>query len=295
MAPVEDLNLNPLQGSFSASVSELMDDLKKKHLLGPGSRLPLLNSLWEAILPRVFEAFEAFEATSPVFIAKSLTNTLYHLCLSPSSDPEGWLKQMKQGLVFFQNSYEMLDFAFVTAWMAGLPHLRAQSLEKLDSLGDSLLAVLFEDTLSANELRLGLKSSAFWHPQYEKKEIIATAESACIDLSLVHRIGSFRGWGGPFILPPTLYTHNGHCFVQSHSDSWILSADAFGWCLNRIPNLPVACEPALAIDNNQFNWQELSFKLTKKVPIPLSGVSLSTFYALAFPASFEIWILSKTV
>jgi len=276
MAAVEDLSV-PL------ALSELAQELERKRLLGPQSRLPLMNRLWQELLPALEQ-----QAPVPVALAEALSNALYHLCLRPAARPEAWLQHLLTGRLTCHQSQELLDLSVVAAWLAGLPELRANALQKLAGFPDLRLESLFLGRFSASELRLGLNSSPWWHPDHSPPPGTGAAE-----LRLCHVLGAFRGWGGPFLLPPQLSGKDGACFVSSGTDHWQLQADAFGWLLKRCNHLPVPQQPAQPWPAREAFWQGLKCLAPAELPNPICGLAGSDFLALASTQSFQICVLAS--
>lgn len=233
MAPVEDLKV-PLE------LAELAEELRRKSLLGNSSRLPLMNQLWQTFLPLLIPRYPAITP-----LAEALSNVLYHLCLSPSARPEEWLLRLNRGWPDCQQPQTLLDLAEVCAWLAGLPERREQALDKLPDLPDPLLEALFESPYQASELREGLCASAWWHPE----GLNQTQASWLANRPVLHVMGGFRGWGGPFLFPPSLYLASEQIWVQSGNEVWQILADVFGWKLKRGKCLPDHAEPADALSD----------------------------------------------
>jgi hypothetical protein len=57
-------------------------------------------------------------------------------------------------------------------------------------------------------------------------------------LSLVGRVGAFRGFGGTFIRPPQVTCPGGQFVASDGETHWLLHADLFGATLHRLPALP---------------------------------------------------------
>jgi hypothetical protein len=189
MAAVEDLKI-PLE------LAELAEELRRKSLLGNSSRLPLMNQLWQTFLPLLIPRYPTITP-----LAEALSNALYHLSLSPSARPEEWLLRLNRGLPDCQQAQTLLDLAEVCAWLAGLPERREPALAILQTLPDALLESVFLSPWSASALRAGLQASAWWHPEGLSQTPVAWDPS----LAVVHVMGGFRGWGGPFLFPPSLF------------------------------------------------------------------------------------------
>ncbi len=264
MAAVEDLKI-PLE------LAELAEELRRKSLLGNSSRLPLMNQLWQTFLPLLMPRFSAITP-----LAEALSNALYHLCLGPSARPEEWLLRLNRGLPDCQQPQTLLDLAEVCAWLAGQPERRERALEILQTLPDALLESVFLSSWSASALRAGLQASAWWHPEGLKQTPAAWDPNRAV----VHVMGGFRGWGGPFLFPPHLYLAAEQIWVQSGNEVWQILADVFGWKLKRSKYLPGHAVPAQALSDPDH---------------PASGLFLAEgngFQVLASLNSFKLQLLA---
>lgn len=272
MAAVEDLTLAP----ELADLSSLAQELRSRSLLGPQSRLPALNQLWQELLPKIARQWPQ----RPLLIwAEALSNALYHLCLTPGARPEDWLKRMQRGLAACPSLEQVLGLAEVCAWLAGLPERRELALHQLKHWPDALLEALFDSELPAAELRQGLQQSAWWHPERQ------TPDTIC-----VHALGGFRGWGGPFLFPPELFIAPGQVWIQSGEVCWQIVADAFGAQLKRKQSLPPEAEAVLfpMPENSPF-----SERAQAHFCLPTSALHLAQsddLCAVVSPQSFKLLV-----
>ena len=113
----------------------------------------------------------------------------------------------------------------VAAWAVGLAQFRESALASAESLPDDALAAAIgaPEPLEAAATVAQLRADRWWRPDREPPEAG----------SVVHRVGGFRGFGGPFLAPPEVVTTDGHVEVRSGDDVWALHADAWGATLTR--------------------------------------------------------------
>lgn len=281
MAAVEDLTLPP----ELAVLKELAQELTRKHLLGPQSRLPLMNRLWQEILPQLSLEIDL------VPLAEALSNALYHLCLSPSARPQDWLAYLQSGLAHGQNSStellatDLLAFAELCAWLSGMAALRERALGHLALLSDAWLACLWPGRFQPEILRQSL-AQRWWHPDR------TPAQSPSPAWQNVHILGGFRGWGGPFLLPPQLFTAQGEIWIQSESESWRMYADSFGWQLSRQSGLPTGAQTAQTLTASQLAALSTQVPTLPPEPVLAAGQDI---WVLASPLSFQLWVFCGTL
>lgn len=119
----------------------------------------------------------------------------------------------------------------VAAWAVGLAHARAGALAVAGDLAPPVLAAaLGVDDLPGDALDR-LRADRWWRP---------TGPVAAG--TVVHRVGGFRGFGGPFLAAPLVAPVDGRIVVASGPARWHLHADAFGATLTRLgadgPSVP---------------------------------------------------------
>src|SRR5262249_32839538 len=105
----------------------------------------------------------------------------------------------------------------VAAWGLGLSHFRGSALVVAATLScDALLAALGADPSTAPpNLLQHLREDRWWQPARTKPSAPTVA----------HRVGGFRGFGGPFFHPPKVGRRDGCIVIRSGDDSWQLHAD----------------------------------------------------------------------
>lgn len=212
--------------------NELYDvslDLFRTGFFGTETRLAALDRLWIVILPNL----AALVARAPQRVAGALSNALVNLAAHSTARSDQWLNELMRIGPMCQSENELLDVAGVLAWRAGMAHLRSGAVERLARLPVSLAAqaVGLETTPEASvweDVRERIAQDRWFNPAS------AANGSATAGPTLVHVVGSFRGFGGSFMKPPHVVLHDESLHVLDESSIWRLHADCFGTHLQRI-------------------------------------------------------------
>lgn len=212
--------------------SELYDvslDLFRTGFFGLETRLVALDRLWKEILPNLAPAI----ARAPRRVAGALSNALVNMAAHSTARSDQWLSELMRIGPLCQSENELLDASSVLAWRAGMAQLRSGAVERLARLPVAVAAqaVGLESTPDADEwqrLRERIAQDRWFNPA------AASDGSATTGPTVVHIVGSFRGFGGSFMKPPHVVLHDEWLHVHDESDVWRLHADCFGTHLQRI-------------------------------------------------------------
>jgi len=184
------------------------------------------------------ELFERSEAVSTLWrellttlpslhtVAAPLTNAVYNLEQEPGADWRFWLKQMGKAVPLCTHLQSYLRTGQVLSWVSGLAHYRESALQLARELPEALLDQLVP--------RWDRVRTDPWWPRRPRPG----------ELSLVHQVGSFVGYGGVFRKPPEVVCAGPNRFLVSHgNDDWLLSCDGFGATLKRVCELELEDVP----------------------------------------------------
>lgn len=209
---------------------DLSLDLVGQELLGPDARYPLMVESWQTLLPRV----PRFIIEAPRALVGAVTNALYHLSVTPGARPREWLDIMNRAASFCPQAATFLHVGQVAAWRAGLAHYRSEALALAAQLATTspMLARLALNLPTANTktaplittLLNRLNADPWYRPE---------ASPTQPQLTIVARVGAFRGFGGLFLAPPRVSVEQGRFVIQESDAYWLLTADAFGATLHR--------------------------------------------------------------
>jgi hypothetical protein len=204
-------------------------DLLGQELLGGKSRYPFITQGWQMLFPSLAKHI----AAAPRQVTGALTNALYNLSLTPGARPAEWLETMSAAGPRCSDVETLLRLGQVAAWRAGLAHYRYGALD---------LCMKLEPALACAALRIApIITPASMDPVLERMTVepwldpaeAAEPRSRRSELTLVARVGAFRGFGGLFLAPPLVGAAGSQFIVRDGDNRWLLTADFFGATFHR--------------------------------------------------------------
>ncbi|WP_018610572.1 hypothetical protein [Uliginosibacterium gangwonense] len=184
------------------------------------AELPLTRLIWQHVLP----ACLPLALLQPRDTLGSLFNAALNLHTLDSSRQALWAREMARLVGRCANLANLRSLGQVLAWRCGLAHFRASALGIVRSLPAELaadaLAIPPGKDLTAT---LGEMEANIW---------FNPAQPTQTGLRVVHEVGGFSGFGGPFSCPPEVRVYADGFVVRSAERYWYLSADAFGTALH---------------------------------------------------------------
>lgn len=184
-------------------------ELVAQRLAGPQARHPWINETWSRLAAQLVH--------SPRQLIPALSNAAHQLANTPGARPQQWLDLMQNTAQAITDAETLLKAGQIAAWRAGLAHYREGALKLIATLEPKIA-----------QIALGADSAAF----LEKVVASPWIEKPAENLENL-RAGSFRGFGGLFIVPPLVKAVNDQLFVRSGDDVWLLTADSFGATFHR--------------------------------------------------------------
>ena len=184
-------------------------ELVAQRLAGPQARHPWINETWSLLAAQL--------AHSPRQLIPAFSNAAHHLATTPGARPRQWLELMQNIAQVVSDAPTLLHAGQIAAWRAGLAHYREGALKLIAALEPKIA-----------QIALGAESAAF----LEKVIASPWIEKPAGNRENL-RAGSFRGFGGLFIVPPLVTAVNDQLFVRSGDDVWLLTADSFGATFHR--------------------------------------------------------------
>jgi hypothetical protein len=222
-APIVE-NAAAAEASAALAVTHAVYDaaltLAGERLAGPGGRYPVIDRLWESVLPRL----GSLVADQPVRVIGSLTNAVVNVASTPGARAADFVERLGAVVGDLRSVEDLLRAGEVAAWRAGLAHLRESALA------------------AARSLAFGLASSILGAPRSDWSELSdALARDPWLDPGapqvvsprLAAIVGGFRGFGGMFLSPPRVFTVDDHLLATDGQECWFLTADAFGATFHR--------------------------------------------------------------
>jgi len=242
---------------------DLSLDLVGQELLGPDSRYPLLVEGWQTLLPRV----PRFIIEAPRAFVGAVTNALYNLSTTRGARPREWLDIMHRAAGLCQEAALFLKVGQIAAWRAGLAHYRPEALALATQLASTspVLARLALNLPTANTktaplitvLLNRLNADPWYRPD---------APPTAPRLTIVARVGAFRGFGGLFVAPPLVFPADEHFIVTDGQGSWLLTADCFGATWHRTTAQPVETKQGAPFAINRKGEVSVNSKPTTHFP-----------------------------
>jgi hypothetical protein len=257
--------------------------LTQRSLLGLNSRHEFVERVWKELLPQV----ASLVAKHPHDIATAVSNAAYHLGLRSQGVQNRWLKTMKAVALEAPDLQAFLDAGIVAAWTSGMTHWRKPALEawgRLDStLGKITLRLSATNPYPREVLRQQL-AEAFQVPAGDENP----------SLQVVYRTGGFRGFAGPFLNPPMVYTNGGRVFAADSNGHHLVFADIFGATIERT-------NPSTPTDfRSPFDYSPdgtiAAFGETRKfseLENASSTAGNKDFMAVTLPHSHHIWVVAR--
>lgn len=232
LAPIADAVHAAAPERLAAAVSAIYPialDLLGRRVLGPESRHPEVGEGWRRLLP----ALPRLVAAAPAETAGAVTNALHALSGVPGARPEAWIERMAAVGPPCADLPALRDAGAVVAWQSGLAHLRVSALAAAGRLPASVasaalgLGEVSDEAVPAAVERL--REDPWLDPAGAFREA-ANPRS----LRIVARAGAFRGFGGPFLAPPTVRSSGGALYASDRDGTWRLHADRFGAVFQRV-------------------------------------------------------------
>lgn len=173
-------------------------------------------SPFEAALVAALPHMERHWTSAPAIVTRAAANGYEHLrrALDDRRAAE-WLGAWAAVAGGCASRDELLDAGLVLAWKAGLAEARRQALACVAARGAAFAKV----TLGAIAV----------DARPERRFVAPDAEAdTAVELAAITRVGGFRGFGGPFRVPPTVAAVGEQLVASDGEALVVLHADVFG-------------------------------------------------------------------
>ena len=281
-------------GAAADALYTLSLDLLGREFLGPRSRYPALAEGWRVVFGQLPERV----AAAPWQFPGAITNALYNLSTTPGARPEEWMQAVVALSSACDDVAELLATAPVAAWRAGLAQYRLSALARCRSLKPNLAGLALglpgiKASFLSAKARDGLLDALLADPWLDPDSSAPASKSA---LKIVARVGTFRGFGGLFMAPPTVTAPAGQFVVSDGDDNWLLFADRFGASLQRVAALPKG-QPSMAQPLFQLNLQGQVTRGALAATFPelersQSSAANTTTLAVTTPLSHAVYLIA---
>ncbi len=215
---------------------DLALELCGREVFGGASRYSSINVAWHSLLP----SLTALIVANPRRVVGAITNAVYTLSNEPSASPQEWILRMSQAAPLCSDIDTLLQVGQATAWQAGMAHYRQAALSLCQSLSPALVRIALgipTDTRPVEQIIAQMSANPWYQP--------ASWDTRAM-LKIVKRAGAFRGFGGVFVAPPTVFASGDGFMASDGENTWLLHADAFGATFHRAEPTPRADKPPSA-------------------------------------------------
>lgn len=214
------------------------------------TRYPAILEGWH----RLLGGLPRHLAAAPGLFAGSVTNALYNLSVAPGARPQEWVAGIRGLGEMCDNPTTLLEAGKVAAWRAGLAHYRESALDACARLDPMLASGALGIGDPGEDPPLGRILEGLRANPWARPEDLLRPPAREPDLDVAARVGGFRGFGGPFLRPPTVASSGGTLYVSDGEACWCLTADAFGATLHRagekLPSPGDGHEPHFRVERN---------------------------------------------
>lgn len=193
-------------------------------------KCPAIATAWRDLLPKLPDLI----LQNPHSIAGGVSNSVYQLSSIGEVAPCLWIKIMGQIGPRCTNPALFFQAGKLVAWRSGMARYREEGLKIFREL-DPVLAILAlrlpitPQTPSRDLLYKKLMGDPWLMP-----ERVSSQTTERRELSIVAIVGAFRGFGGQFVAPPTVFASGDKIRARDGGQEWGLEADCFGAGFYRI-------------------------------------------------------------
>jgi len=225
---------------------DLSLELFAKGILGGPERYPAVARAWKDLFP----AIAGFIASEPKGLPAAVINALCNLSVERGTDPNGWIDTAASAAPLCPDGRTFLEAGQAAAWRWGMAHYREGALSLFPDLPTEVTAAILDlpkgsDAAYVNMVLRHMANDPWYDPTVLPDRQYKT-------LSLIGRVGGFRGFGGEFLNPPRAATGSDGLIYLSDSDAaFVLHADRFGATLHRTekPEIKPPHKTAFSIDS----------------------------------------------
>lgn len=168
----------------------------------------------------LMEGLSARVAEAPSRVPAALYNGLSVLSQTPHVRVGEWVAAFLKVGRLCRDASSCLAAGQSLAWLCGMAHYREGALGILATLPPQAAAAALglRDPKSVTEALTRLAADPWARPDGGVGELPR----------LMHRVGGFRGFGGPFLAPPVVRNEEGVLYASDGLRWWRLYADNFG-------------------------------------------------------------------
>jgi hypothetical protein len=279
--------------SVTLALYDLSLELFGATLLGPGNTCPPILVVWRKLLPRVPRLL----SREPGRVAGSLSNAVHNLASTPGARFDEWIERMIGLAPMAGDVSSFLDSGKVLAWRAGMTQYREGALATARQLGTPVAAraLGLPEAAPAADIAAAL-DRVTENPWISPNDALGGTAVDSRRMRIVSRVGAFRGFGGPFLRPPTIRYQHDHFLVSDGEATWMLLADLHGSTFQRIDDPPLKpnwSEAAIQADpDGTLRWGDAVARFEELAGFS-SHASDGKTLAITLPTSHYVFLLAR--
>ena len=219
---------------------------------------PAIVDGWRRILP----SMAWLVAEQPRAAIASVTNAIYNVGRA------GWVDLMLPIAPLCKDLTTFRAAGHVVAWRCGMAQHRLGALDSCATLPNDIASrALGVDRVDAELLRR-LRDDPWLKPDGQRETRVVP-------------VSGFRGFGGVFLTPPTVFTaEDGTIVACDREHAWSITADVFGSFLHELPYVPPAARAAAPA-------------APSSLPNPTSVAANATTTAVTIAASHSVFLMAR--
>jgi hypothetical protein len=278
--------------SVTLALYDLSLELFVGRLLGPEAKSPWIASVWKELLP----VAAPLVAREPARLAASVSNAIFNLAGMPGTRPRQWLERMNAITGECPNVNALLECGTILAWLAGMAQFREGALDVASALVPRLAAAALGLPRDAAEADVSLAIGRLKADPWLTTHAALGQGDAMPPVRIVAQVGAFRGFGGPFIRPPTVSTATGAIYVADGEGAWQMTADRYGTAFLRcdpplIPSTPAELMQTVS-RRGDVRWGNDQIHLPQLAQATSVAANEHTL-AVTLPTSHHVFLLAR--
>jgi hypothetical protein len=267
-------------------------ELFAANIFGPDSASPAYVDAWRRLLPTLARPL----AREPRRVAASVTNAIHHVAQTPGARPGEWV-DLAVGLASHLPDAQSLRAAgVILAWRAGMVRCRDAAIETARRIDAELASRALG--LPATTARVALDAALTRladDPWLTPADALAN-RPATDALRIAARLGDFRGFGGPFLDPPTVQCVGGRLVACDSEFAWSIDADVFGASFARVDlagrkaDRPV--RGTFVANDGSVTWERVNVTLNELAGASSQAADGRTL-AVTLPTSHHVFLVAR--
>lgn len=191
-------------------------------LLGETARYPLVEQIWESVLPHLVRLVDLRSTVA------QLSNAAVRISQEGPQAGAAWIAGLVRVAPHCRTADEVMRCSSVAAWGSGLAQYRESALGIWESLPNELKGIVLGSHFA------GISVATLERNLQDRWADPAAKGEGCLEI--VARAGAFRGFGGQFLAPPQVASDGQRLLVHDYGSTYALCADFFGATFLRVPD-----------------------------------------------------------